>query len=80
MKAKGLSRKRLAAEMGTSRSQISRLLDPSDGKRHTSDVAAGRRIAWAQGQIRTGVMDRFALICLSVAKRTADLADGRIRP
>jgi predicted XRE-type DNA-binding protein len=31
MKAKGLSRKRLAAEMGTSRSQISRLLDPSDG-------------------------------------------------
>jgi antitoxin HicB len=31
MKAKGLSRKRLAAAMGTSRSQISRLLDPSDG-------------------------------------------------
>jgi len=31
MKAKGLSRKRLATQMGTSRSQISRLLDPSDG-------------------------------------------------
>ena len=31
MKAKGLSRNRLAAQMGTSRSQISRLLDPSDG-------------------------------------------------
>jgi len=31
MKAKGLSRKRLAEQMGTSRSQISRLLDPKDG-------------------------------------------------
>jgi antitoxin HicB len=31
MKAKGLSRNRLAKQMGTSRSQISRLLDPSDG-------------------------------------------------
>jgi antitoxin HicB len=31
MKAKGISRNRLAKEMGTSRSQISRLLDPSDG-------------------------------------------------
>lgn len=31
MKARGLSRNRLAKEMGTSRSQISRLLDPSDG-------------------------------------------------
>jgi antitoxin HicB len=31
MRAKGLSRHRLAKEMGTSRSQISRLLDPSDG-------------------------------------------------
>ena len=31
MKAKGLSRNRLAKEMGTSRSQISRLLDPADG-------------------------------------------------
>jgi antitoxin HicB len=31
MKAKGLSRNRLAKEMGTSRSQISRLLDPNDG-------------------------------------------------
>jgi antitoxin HicB len=31
MKAKGLSRNRLAKEMRTSRSQISRLLDPSDG-------------------------------------------------
>jgi antitoxin HicB len=31
MKASNLSRKRLAERMGTSRSQISRLLDPKDG-------------------------------------------------
>ncbi len=31
MKAQGLSRKRLAERMGTSRSQIGRLLDPTDG-------------------------------------------------
>jgi antitoxin HicB len=31
MKTQGLSRKALAARMGTSRSQISRLLDPKDG-------------------------------------------------
>src|SRR6266849_4383129 len=31
MKAQNLSRKRLAERMGTSRSQISRLLDPKDG-------------------------------------------------
>ena len=31
MKDKKLSRKRLAEQMGTSRSQISRLLDPKDG-------------------------------------------------
>jgi len=31
MKDQGLSRKRLAERMGTSRSQISRLLDPTDG-------------------------------------------------
>ena len=31
MKKKGISRNRLAKQMGTSRSQISRLLDPSDG-------------------------------------------------
>lgn len=31
MKAQGLSRKRLAERMGTSRSQITRLLDPKDG-------------------------------------------------
>lgn len=31
MKDQGLSRKRLAERMGTSRSQISRLLDPADG-------------------------------------------------
>jgi antitoxin HicB len=31
MKNQGLSRKRLAERMGTSRSQISRLLDPRDG-------------------------------------------------
>ena len=31
MKAQKLSRRRLAERMGTSRSQISRLLDPSDG-------------------------------------------------
>lgn len=31
MKAQGLSRKRLAKRMNTSRSQISRLLDPKDG-------------------------------------------------
>jgi antitoxin HicB len=31
MRAQGLSRKRLAERMGTSRSQISRLLDPADG-------------------------------------------------
>jgi antitoxin HicB len=31
MKAQGLSRKRMAERMGTSRSQISRLLDPHDG-------------------------------------------------
>ncbi len=31
MKAQKMSRKRLADRMGTSRSQISRLLDPTDG-------------------------------------------------
>jgi antitoxin HicB len=31
MKAQGMSRKRLAERMGTSRSQIGRLLDPKDG-------------------------------------------------
>jgi antitoxin HicB len=31
MKAQGLSQKRLAERMGTSRSQITRLLDPKDG-------------------------------------------------
>ena len=31
MKAQGLSRKSLAERMGTSRSQIGRLLDPKDG-------------------------------------------------
>jgi antitoxin HicB len=31
MKAQGLPRKRMAERMGTSRSQISRLLDPRDG-------------------------------------------------
>ena len=31
MKEQGLSRKRLAERMGTSRTQISRLLDPTDG-------------------------------------------------
>jgi predicted XRE-type DNA-binding protein len=31
MKAQNLSRKRLAERMGTSRSQIGRLLDPKDG-------------------------------------------------
>jgi antitoxin HicB len=31
MKSQGLSRKRMAERMGTSRSQIGRLLDPSDG-------------------------------------------------
>ena len=31
MKAQGLSRKRMAERMDTSRSQISRLLDPRDG-------------------------------------------------
>jgi antitoxin HicB len=31
MKAQNLSRKRLAERMNTSRSQISRLLDPTDG-------------------------------------------------
>src|SRR5262245_32829519 len=31
MKAQNLSRKRLAERMGTSRSQVNRLLDPKDG-------------------------------------------------
>ena len=31
MKSQGLSQKRMAERMGTSRSQISRLLDPRDG-------------------------------------------------
>jgi antitoxin HicB len=31
MKSQGLSRRRLAERMGTSRSQIGRLLDPKDG-------------------------------------------------
>jgi antitoxin HicB len=31
MKDEGLSRKRMAERMGTSRSQIARLLDPTDG-------------------------------------------------
>jgi antitoxin HicB len=31
MKSQGISRKKLAERMGTSRSQVSRLLDPKDG-------------------------------------------------
>ena len=58
MKTQGLSRKGLAARMGTSRSQISRLLDPKDGnvtlvtlQRAAASYWAGRfGLSWCEGR------------------------------
>jgi antitoxin HicB len=47
MKAHGLSRKRLAERMGTSRSQVSRLPDPKDGN---VTLATLQRAAWIVGR------------------------------
>lgn len=44
MKAKNLSRKRLAERMGTSRSQVSRLLDPKDGNITLATLQRAARI------------------------------------
>jgi antitoxin HicB len=44
MKAQGLSRKRLAERMGTSRSQVSRLLDPKDGNVTLATLQRAARI------------------------------------
>jgi predicted XRE-type DNA-binding protein len=44
MKAQNLSRKRLAERMKTSRSQISRLLDPSDGNVTITTLQRAARI------------------------------------
>ena len=48
MKSQGLSQKRMAERMGTSRSQISRLLDPRDGK---VTIATLQRTAEMLGRI-----------------------------
>jgi antitoxin HicB len=47
MKAKKMSRKRLAERTGTSRSQVGRLLDPNDG--HVT-IATLRRAAEVVGR------------------------------
>jgi DNA-binding Xre family transcriptional regulator len=44
MKAQGLSRKRLAERMGTSGSQVSRLLDPKDGNVTLATLQRAARI------------------------------------
>ena len=44
MKAQNLSRKQLAERMGTSRSQISRLLDPKDGNVTISTLQRAAKI------------------------------------
>src|SRR6202521_5474091 len=44
MKAQGLSPKRLAERMGTSRSQVSRLLDPKDGNVTLATLQRAARI------------------------------------
>ena len=44
MKAGNLSRKRLAERMGTSRSQVSRLLDPKDGNVTLATLQRAARI------------------------------------
>ena len=44
MKAQNLSRKRLAERMGTSRSQIGRLLDPRDGNVTISTLQRAARM------------------------------------
>jgi antitoxin HicB len=44
MKAQNLSRKRLAERMGTSRSQIRRLLDPKDGNVTIATLQRAARI------------------------------------
>jgi len=44
MKAQGLSRKRLVERMGTSRSQVSRLLDPKDGNVTLATLQRAARI------------------------------------
>ncbi|MEQ8195381.1 MAG: helix-turn-helix transcriptional regulator [Rhodospirillales bacterium] len=44
MKARNISRKRFAERMGTSRSQISRLLDPKDGNITLATLQRAARI------------------------------------
>ena len=44
MKAQNLSRKRLAERMGTSRSQVGRLLDPKDGNVTISTLQRAAKI------------------------------------
>ena len=44
MKAQNLSRKRLAERMGTSRSQVGRLLDPKDGNVTLATLQRAARI------------------------------------
>ena len=44
MKAQNLSRKRLAERMGTSRSQVGRLLDPTDGNVTLATLQRAARI------------------------------------
>jgi antitoxin HicB len=46
MKAQNLSRKRLAARMKTSRSQIRRLLDPKDGNVTTATLQRAAKVVW----------------------------------
>jgi predicted XRE-type DNA-binding protein len=50
MKAQGLSQKRLAERMGTSRSQITRLLDPKDG--NVTRVTLQRAAELLGGKVR----------------------------
>lgn len=44
MKNKGISKKRMAERMGTSRSQIDRLLDPASTGVHLTTIARAARI------------------------------------
>jgi DNA-binding phage protein len=43
MKAGGISKKTMAARMGTSRSQLDRLLDPENGAVHLQTIARAAR-------------------------------------
>ena len=55
MKDQGLSRKGLAERMGTSRSQISRLLDPTDGNVTLTTLQRAAEMVGPQGAVGVGL-------------------------